>query len=77
MLITSGVNLRPFAESQNSDAKETEIDGLSVLVSASDGTKCARCWHYLHDVGTVEAHPEICGRCVENIDGAGETRQYA
>ena len=77
VLITSGVNLRPFAESQNSDAKETEIDGLSVLVSASDGTKCARCWHYLHDVGTVEAHPEICGRCVENIDGAGETRQYA
>jgi len=22
-------------------------------------------------------HPEICGRCVDNISGAGEVRHYA
>ena len=24
------------------------------------------------DVGTVKAHPSLCGRCVENIDGQGK-----
>jgi isoleucyl-tRNA synthetase len=28
-------------------------------------------------VGRHAAHPELCGRCVENVDGPGETRRYA
>jgi isoleucyl-tRNA synthetase len=38
--------------------------------------KCARCWHCREDVGVNPEHPEICGRCVDNI-GAGEVRHYA
>ncbi|WP_238382927.1 isoleucine--tRNA ligase [Cognatilysobacter segetis] len=38
--------------------------------------KCARCWHYRADVGTHAAHPQICGRCVINIEGAGEVRRW-
>jgi len=49
---------------------------LSISASASNGTKCERCWHYCDDVGTVPAHPTLCGRCVSNLEGAGETRTF-
>jgi len=39
--------------------------------------KCIRCWHYRPDVGAHADHPEICGRCVENLPGGpGENRKY-
>jgi isoleucyl-tRNA synthetase len=28
-------------------------------------------------VGEHAEHPELCGRCVENVAGAGEHRHYA
>ena len=49
----------------------------SAGVSASNGTKCERCWHYTSDVGSVASHPTVCGRCASNLDGAGETRTFA
>ncbi len=52
-------------------------DALSVRVNATNGTKCERCWHYTHDIGQHSAHPTLCGRCVSNLDGAGETRTVA
>jgi isoleucyl-tRNA synthetase len=39
--------------------------------------KCERCWHYRADVGQDAAHPTLCGRCVSNLYGAGETRTVA
>ncbi len=50
---------------------------MAVAVVASKHEKCIRCWHHREDVGSVAAHPEICSRCVENIDGDGEPRSYA
>jgi isoleucyl-tRNA synthetase len=50
---------------------------LSMGVTASNGTKCERCWHYCGDIGTAAAHPTLCGRCATNLDGAGETRAFA
>jgi isoleucyl-tRNA synthetase len=52
-------------------------EALSVQVTASQATKCERCWHYADDVGCDAAHPTICGRCVSNLHGAGETRLVA
>jgi isoleucyl-tRNA synthetase len=52
-------------------------DALSVQVTASQATKCERCWHYADDVGHNTDHPSICGRCVSNLHGAGETRLVA
>jgi isoleucyl-tRNA synthetase len=52
-------------------------DALAVQVTASQATKCERCWHYADDVGLDTDHPTICGRCVSNLHGAGETRQVA
>jgi isoleucyl-tRNA synthetase len=50
---------------------------VAIVVAASSEQKCDRCWHYREDVGSHAAHPELCGRCVDNVDGAGEQRRYA
>jgi len=52
-------------------------DELWVVVAPSDYVKCTRCWHHRADVGSHPDHPEICGRCVENVTGPGEKRRYA
>ncbi|MDO6610053.1 isoleucine--tRNA ligase [Shewanella sp. 1_MG-2023] len=59
------------------DAIETELNSLKLIVNKSDAQKCDRCWHYSEDVGTIEAHPTLCGRCVTNIEGDGEHRDFA
>jgi isoleucyl-tRNA synthetase len=46
-------------------------------VVPSSHAKCDRCWHYREDVGSDTNHPALCGRCVSNLHGAGETRRYA
>ena len=75
VLITSGAAIS--TDAAPSEAVATELEGLSVTVAQSAGTKCDRCWHFTDDVGAVEAHPELCGRCVTNVDGDGEQRQFA
>ena len=50
---------------------------LSVKVRSSTHQKCGRCWHYRIDIGSTVEHPTLCGRCVVNLFGDGETRQYA
>jgi len=35
-----------------------------------------RCWHYRADIGSTPAHPQLCGRCVDNLEGAGEERRW-
>lgn len=59
------------------DAIATEIPGVKLKVGASQHAKCVRCWHHADDVKNHDEHPELCGRCVENIAGNGETRQFA
>jgi isoleucyl-tRNA synthetase len=48
-----------------------------VLVRPSPHVKCPRCWHYRADIGTDRLHPDLCGRCVSNLYGAGEARAHA
>jgi len=50
-------------------------EGIAVTPSAH--AKCERCWHYRADVGANAAHPALCGRCVTNLFGAGESRSHA
>ena len=50
---------------------------LAIDVTATEHAKCGRCWHHRADVGADPAHPDLCGRCVDNLFGAGEARQYA
>ncbi|WP_134943082.1 isoleucine--tRNA ligase [Pseudomonas syringae] len=76
VLITSTASVAPLA-SAPADAVVTEVAGLKLKVLKSSHAKCARCWHHREDVGGNPEHPEICGRCVDNISGAGEVRHYA
>lgn len=74
VLITSQVKLHSFDKNQG---EATEVEGLHVKISPAAGTKCARCWHVLPDVGSHAEHSTICGRCIINVAGQGEERQYA
>jgi isoleucyl-tRNA synthetase len=62
-----------------SAANTVSCEGEEIKVDArpSSHQKCVRCWHYRADVGEDREHPEICGRCVSNLYGAGEARVYA
>ncbi len=51
-------------------------DEVFVLAQPSTKTKCVRCWHHRADVGVDAKHPELCGRCVSNIEGPGEDRKW-
>jgi isoleucyl-tRNA synthetase len=51
--------------------------GVWIRVTRTDAPKCVRCWHRRKDVGSSAEHPELCARCVENITGPGENRQFA
>jgi isoleucyl-tRNA synthetase len=76
VLITSKAGVAPLLQAP-AEAVVTDVAGLKLKVVKSGYTKCARCWHFREDVGVSAAHPEICARCVDNIDGAGEVRHYA
>lgn len=76
VLITSAAKVE-VVEAAPGNVTATEVEGLWLSIQSSDGLKCSRCWHHRTDVGTHEAHPELCGRCIENVDGSGEKRDYA
>jgi isoleucyl-tRNA synthetase len=79
VLITSAAEVAA-AEARPADAIPAEGEGgrgLWLHVRRSEAAKCVRCWHKRADVGTVAAHPELCGRCAVNLDGPGETRRHA
>ena len=65
LLISGDVQVRPAT-----------TDEVFVSAQPTSKTKCVRCWHFRADVGSVAEHPEICGRCADNIDGAGEDRRW-
>ena len=79
VLITSYARLHPMAAKPEDLAVDRLPGGgqVAVRVMPSVHSKCIRCWHHRQDVGASADHPEICGRCVENVSGVGERRLYA
>ncbi|MFN3986869.1 MAG: isoleucine--tRNA ligase [Rhodocyclaceae bacterium] len=65
--ITSSARLEQVA----SAADET------IIAEPTPHAKCERCWHYREDVGAHSEHPGLCGRCHDNLFGAGEQRSHA
>jgi isoleucyl-tRNA synthetase len=76
--ITSYARVHPLAEAP-ADRVPASVNGQSLVVrvTPSAHAKCVRCWHHREDVGANTEHPELCGRCVENVAGRGEIRRYA
>jgi isoleucyl-tRNA synthetase len=77
-LITSYARVHPLS-ARPVTAVEISVNNqtLAIQVTPSAHGKCVRCWHHRADVGQHAEHPELCGRCVDNAFGAGETRQFA
>jgi isoleucyl-tRNA synthetase len=71
-MITSAVRVHRW----NDGGEIAELDGLKVEVHKSEYDKCVRCWHLRQDVGSDQNHPELCLRCVDNVDGDGEERHF-
>ncbi|VAW75065.1 Isoleucyl-tRNA synthetase [hydrothermal vent metagenome] len=78
VLITSYVRLHAAGE-QPDVAVIAELEGakLGIVVRTSEHAKCVRCWHHREEVGSDSLHPELCGRCIDNVDGDGEPRRFA
>ena len=79
VLITSIARVRDAAERPADAVPAASVakEGVWISVTPSTAPKCARCWHLREDVGSNPAHPEICGRCVTNVEGPGEQRRFA
>ena len=80
VLITSTAEVKLVTDTPPAEAAHYTLengDELWVAVAASSHQKCTRCWHYRDDVGSHAEHPELCGRCVDNVTGEGETRRFA
>ncbi len=60
------------------DVTVTAASTDDIFVSAQPTTKakCVRCWHHQASVGSDPRHPELCSRCVSNIEGPGERRRW-
>ena len=76
VLIVSRASVKSI-ENADSNSVQTEINGLKLQVTASDYKKCERCWHHHSDVGKDKTHPSLCQRCINNIEGQGEQRNFA
>lgn len=80
--ITSALNLRPEREDPDHGrvaVLQTESGPLPVnfWVRRSDQHKCVRCWHHRPDVRLKDGEADLCGRCVNNVEGSGEVRKFA
>ncbi len=76
ILITSEADSDSLAEApEQAERISTELGEIALWVRPSAHAKCVRCWHQREDVGASEVHPELCGRCIENVEGPGELRR--
>ena len=76
VLITSQARLVE-ADVPPAGAVATSAEGVWIEVVPSTQAKCVRCWHLRGDVGSDPRHPELCARCVLNVEGTGEERKFA
>ncbi len=67
-----------IADSADKPSDAIRVEGLEawIIAKPSSAAKCVRCWHYRDDVGSHADDPELCGRCVDNIEGQGEIRRW-
>jgi isoleucyl-tRNA synthetase len=78
LLITSHayVHASTAAPAEAVPALNAGVEGVRLTVRPSQDPKCVRCWHRRADVGAEPRHPQLCLRCVSNIEGPGEERVF-
>ena len=76
VLITSQARVE-VSDEPPAGTMPSSAERVWVQVERSQQPKCVRCWHLRADVGSDPRHPELCARCVVNVEGPGEERQFA
>jgi isoleucyl-tRNA synthetase len=76
LLITSQATVVE-TDTPTGSAVPSSAEKVWIEVLPSTQPKCVRCWHLRSDVGADPRHPELCARCVVNVEGPGEERQFA
>jgi isoleucyl-tRNA synthetase len=76
LLITSRATV-VAAEAPPPNSVPSHAENVWIEVKPSAQPKCVRCWHKRADVGADPRHPELCARCVVNVEGPGEERKFA
>jgi isoleucyl-tRNA synthetase len=77
LLASLGEDLKFIFICSNVVLEKVSAGAAAISATPSPHAKCGRCWHWREDVGSDDAHPELCGRCVSNLHGAGEAREFA
>jgi isoleucyl-tRNA synthetase len=60
--ITSASQITETPAPENAFKLE-DVAGVAVAFSKAEGTKCARCWKILPEVGRSRTHAQLCMRC--------------
>jgi isoleucyl-tRNA synthetase len=76
LLITSQARVVETS-SPSASGVPTSLADVWIEVKPSSQPKCVRCFHLRSDVGSDPRHPELCARCVVNVEGPGEERHFA
>jgi isoleucyl-tRNA synthetase len=76
LLITGQADVATTAAMPASAVKASQ-EQVWIDVRPSSHPKCVRCYQLRSDVGSNPNHPEICARCVLNVEGPGEERRFA
>ena len=67
IFIVSSVEIAQESDAPADAFASEVVKGLRIAAGPATGKKCGRCWMYSETVGMVKNHPEICGRCAENL----------
>jgi isoleucyl-tRNA synthetase len=77
VLITSYADVHESEVAIDGANAVEDMPNIWIKAVSTEHQKCTRCWHHREDVGSDEQHPSLCHRCIDNIEGDGEERQYA
>jgi isoleucyl-tRNA synthetase len=76
LLITGDAKVAPL-NALSATAVKASLEEVWIEVKPSTHPKCVRCYQLRADVGSDPKHPQICARCVINVEGPGEERRFA
>jgi isoleucyl-tRNA synthetase len=71
IFIVSDVSVEKVSALPAEVFKSADDSHLGITAEKINFPKCQRCWNYRDSVGKDTAHPQLCKRCVEVIEGSG------
>ncbi|UAJ65542.1 isoleucine--tRNA ligase [Candidatus Schneideria nysicola] len=75
-LLTSEIEVIDSSSVKKVNVEKNE--SLKILLTKIEGEKCSRCWHYVRNIKNFHSSKTLpmCTRCIDNVFGNGEKRQF-